>query len=234
MESSTNSHLEKKVIGGIGGKTDLLLFSARSTLSQFPADVPEYEEQDSGRGQENDSSGYDEGVDPAESLEANRPSVSVLPTTREAVALPPLGMPSKGVMFENESPANVQTFQVPGVGMPVDQSQQVPFIFINNVAADSSKARAMPGVAEAVSGGSTAEVEECSMRICWTRDAAVDALCVSTLGAPYRYSPRKKLCEPSNLIAAEEEAANAEEARLIAQPATPQEAYEEALMGEAM
>lgn len=58
---------------------------------------------------------------------ANEPqtNVSVIPTSHTAVTLPPAAVPPEGIMFENKSPENVQTFQVPGVGMPIDQSQQV-------------------------------------------------------------------------------------------------------------
>ncbi|KAL8437635.1 hypothetical protein ACSSS7_000792 [Eimeria intestinalis] len=213
----------------------IIPFSILSTVvlcrfgnAAFSSQFDEIEDQNSWPRFEGDDTEINESFSPTDPAEASEASIAVLPTRRKTVALPPVGVPPEGIMFENQSPSNVQTFQVPGVGLPIAQSQQVPFIFINNVAAESPKAAAVPGVAEAVYGGSAVSS---SLDICGN---AVNALCVSTLGAAYSYSPRKKLCEPSNLVAAEEEAANAEQARLVVQPETPQEAYEQALMGEGM
>ncbi|KAL8272439.1 hypothetical protein Esti_003729 [Eimeria stiedai] len=228
----------------------IIFFSILSTVALchlenavFPPQFDENENQDSWPRFEGDDSEINESFNPADPAETREASIAVVPTTRKTVALPPTGLSPEGIMFENQNPSNVQTFQVPGVGMPIDQSQQVPFIFINNVAAESPRAAAVPGVAEAVYGGTSTpeQISQCEQLSCYgisssfsMRNIAVNALCVSTLGASYRYSPRKKLCEPSNLVAAEEEAANAQQARLVIQPSTPQEAYEQALMGEGM
>ncbi|XP_026193006.1 uncharacterized protein LOC34622942 [Cyclospora cayetanensis] len=85
-----------------------------------------------------------------EAIHPGQASVSVIPSTHRVVALPPANVPPEGVMFENKAPSNIQTFQVPGVGLPIEESQQVPFIFINNVASETPKAASLPGVAEAV------------------------------------------------------------------------------------
>ncbi|OEH79312.1 hypothetical protein cyc_06872 [Cyclospora cayetanensis] len=59
-----------------------------------------------------------------EAIHPGQASVSVIPSTHRVVALPPANVPPEGVMFENKAPSNIQTFQVPGVGLPIEESQQ--------------------------------------------------------------------------------------------------------------
>lgn len=52
-------------------------------------------------------------------------SVSAFPAAQNAVQLPPSAVSPEGVLFENKSEENVQTFKVPGVGLPIEESDQV-------------------------------------------------------------------------------------------------------------
>lgn len=98
----------------------ITLFSVCQSDSELEQQYPESEAEEEGYSPEN------EDLSSLEPTENNaETNVSVFPTTRNTVQLPPAPIPPEGVLFENKSPNNVQAFKVPGVGLPIEESEQV-------------------------------------------------------------------------------------------------------------
>nr|PIM04017.1 hypothetical protein TGCOUG_225953 [Toxoplasma gondii COUG] len=110
----------------------------------------------------------------------HRTSVSVQPAAAPVSSFLPPNVPPSGVILAN-GPGNVQSYQVPGVGMTLGAGKKIPFILINNVAASVSQEAA---------------------QIPSSEQAEMTRLCVNTMGPGFVYSPARHLCEPAAAAAA--------------------------------
>ncbi|PFH35173.1 hypothetical protein BESB_060600 [Besnoitia besnoiti] len=104
--------------------------------------------------------------------------VSVHPASVPAMAFLPAKGPPSGIILANGS-GNIQSYQVPGVGMTLGAGKKIPFILINNVAASAAQ-----------EAGEIPTSEQTEM----------NRLCANTMGPGFVYSPGKFAPEPFNLF----------------------------------